>query len=88
MAGDCNRTSIQTSKNGGSMVYKIGAKINALQTMDEQFCLARSYAIDDGASLAATAQSFTQARSTNSAWPSRPACGSTSAASSARSPRR
>ncbi|HVL22239.1 MAG TPA: peptidoglycan-binding protein, partial [Amaricoccus sp.] len=29
---------------------------------DEQFCLARSYAIDDGASLAATAQGFTQAQ--------------------------
>jgi hypothetical protein len=58
----CNRTGIETSKNGGPMVYKVGAKLDAWQAADEQFCLARSYAIDDGASLAATAQGFTQAQ--------------------------
>jgi hypothetical protein len=62
MASMCNRTGIETSKNGGPMVYKVGAKLDAWQAADEQFCLARSYAIDDGASLAATAQGFTQAQ--------------------------
>jgi hypothetical protein len=44
------------------MAYKVGARLDAWQAADEQFCLARSYAIDDGASLAATAQGFTQAQ--------------------------
>ena len=59
MSAACNRTSIATSKNGGPVVYKVGQKIDAMQTLDEQFCLARSFAIDDGASLAATAPQFT-----------------------------
>jgi hypothetical protein len=62
MASMCNRTGIETSKNGGPMAYKVGARLDAWQAADEQFCLARSYAIDDGASLAATAQGFTQAQ--------------------------
>jgi hypothetical protein len=44
------------------MAYKVGARLDAWQAADEQFCLARSYAIDDGASLAATAQGFTEAQ--------------------------
>ena len=59
MSAACNRTSIATSRNGGPVVYKVGQKIDAFQTLDEQFCLARSFAIDDGASLAATATQFT-----------------------------
>jgi len=62
MGAMCNRTGIETSKAGGPMVYKVGARLDAWQAVDEQFCLARSYAIDDGTSLAATAQGFTQAQ--------------------------
>lgn len=62
MAADCNRTSVATSRNGGPQVYRVGQKLDTLQAVAEQFCLARTYAIDDGASLAATAQGFTAAQ--------------------------
>lgn len=62
MAADCNRTSVATSRNGGPQIYKVGQKLDAMQAIEEQFCLARTYAIDDGASLAATAQGFTTAQ--------------------------
>lgn len=61
MAAACNHTSIVTNQNGGPAIYKVGVRLDALQALDEQFCLARSYAIADGASLAATAQGFTPA---------------------------
>jgi hypothetical protein len=61
MSGACDRTAVATSRNGGPQVYKVGATLDPLQAVDEQFCLARSYAIDDGASLAAAAQGFSAA---------------------------
>ncbi len=62
MAGVCNRTSIKTNANGGPVTLKVGQRIDPTQTFDEQFCLARTYAIDNGDALAATAQSFTAAQ--------------------------
>lgn len=61
MTTACDRTAIATSRNGGPQVYKIGAKLDALQAIDEQFCQARTYAINDGESLAAAAQNFSAA---------------------------
>lgn len=59
MAASCDHTAVATSRNGGPQVYKVGAKLDALQAINEQFCLARTYAIGDGESLAAAAQGFT-----------------------------
>jgi peptidoglycan hydrolase-like protein with peptidoglycan-binding domain len=61
MASACNRTTVTASKNGGPQVFRVGQSLDAAQALDEQFCLARTFAIDDGGSLAATAQGFTAA---------------------------
>lgn len=61
MAAACDRTAVVTSRNGGPQLYKAGATLDPLQAIDEQFCLARTYAIDDGESLAAAAQGFSAA---------------------------
>ncbi|MFT3975275.1 MAG: peptidoglycan-binding domain-containing protein [Amaricoccus sp.] len=61
MSDSCDRTAVATSRNGGPQIYKVGAKLDPVQAVNEQFCLARTYAIDDGQSLAATAQTFTAA---------------------------
>ena len=61
MAAACDRAAVVSSRNGGPQVYQVGAKLDALQAIGEQFCLARTYAIDDGESLAAAAQGFSAA---------------------------
>lgn len=61
IAAHCNRTGIATNSNGGPMLVKAGQTIDVQQTLAEQFCLARSYAIDQGDSLAATVPGFSAA---------------------------
>lgn len=61
MAAQCNKTSIATNAHGGLMQWKVGETLDAEQTLAEQFCLARTYAIDQGDSLAATVQGFSAA---------------------------
>ena len=61
MAAACDRTAVATSRNGGPQAYRIGARLDTLQAVGEQFCLARTYAIDDGESLASAAQGFSAA---------------------------
>ncbi len=54
MAAACNRVGLVTSTNGG---FVTAANLNDPSfALDEQFCLARAYAIEDGDRLAATAQ--------------------------------
>lgn len=59
MASACNRVSLVTSTNGGFVTLAtLGDPAFAL---DEQFCLARSYAIEDGEALAAQVEGVSAA---------------------------
>lgn len=52
MAGACGKIAVATSANGGPRTLEAG--FDADQMLAEQFCLGRSYAIDQGESLAAS----------------------------------
>ncbi len=54
MASHCNRVSLVTSTNGGFVTS--ASLTDPGFALDEQFCLARTYAIEDGDRLAATVQ--------------------------------
>lgn len=54
MASRCNRVSLVTSTNGGFVTA--ASLSDPAFTLEEQFCLARTYAIEDGDRLAATIQ--------------------------------
>jgi hypothetical protein len=59
MASHCNRTSLVTGSNGG---YVTLASLNDPGfALDEQFCLARTYVIEEGARLAAMVPGVTTA---------------------------
>jgi peptidoglycan hydrolase-like protein with peptidoglycan-binding domain len=55
----CNRVNLATSSNGGFVT--VAAMSDPLQALGEQFCLARTYAIEQGESLAGTVQGFSMA---------------------------
>lgn len=50
LASHCNSVNLKTSANGGYMT--VAAMNDPAQVLDEQFCLARTYAIADGEQLA------------------------------------
>ena len=57
LASHCNRVSVLTNSNGG---YTTAATMSDPNfALNEQFCLARSYAISEGEDLAAKVQGFT-----------------------------
>lgn len=55
----CNRINLATSANGGFVT--VAAMNDPAQALGEQFCLARTYAIEQGESLAGTVQGFSMA---------------------------
>jgi peptidoglycan hydrolase-like protein with peptidoglycan-binding domain len=55
----CNRVNLATSTNGGFVT--VAAMVDPAQALGEQFCLARTYAIEQGDSLAGTVQGFSMA---------------------------
>ena len=55
----CNRINLATSANGGFVT--VAAMNDPGQALGEQFCLARTYAIEQGDSLAGTVQGFSMA---------------------------
>ena len=55
----CNRVSLATGSNGGFVTA--AAMTDPAQALGEQFCLARTYAIEQGDSLAGTVQGFSMA---------------------------
>jgi peptidoglycan hydrolase-like protein with peptidoglycan-binding domain len=55
----CNRINLATSTNGGFVT--VAAMSDPGQALGEQFCLARTYAIEQGDSLAGTVQGFSMA---------------------------
>lgn len=55
----CNRINLATSAAGGFVT--VAAMSNPAQALGEQFCLARTYAIEQGDSLAGTVQGFSMA---------------------------
>ena len=55
----CNRINLATSANGGFVT--VAAMSDPSQALGEQFCLARTYAIEQGDSLAGTVQGFSMA---------------------------
>jgi len=55
----CNRVNLATSSNGGFVT--VAAMSDPIQALGEQFCLARTYAIEQGESLAGTVQGFSMA---------------------------
>lgn len=57
LASHCNQVSLLTSSNGGFMTAD--TMVDANFALNEQFCLARTYAISDGEALAAKIQGFT-----------------------------
>ena len=57
IAAHCNSVSLATSSRGG--YYTLASMEDPAKALDEQFCLARIYAIEQGQSLAATVQGFT-----------------------------
>lgn len=57
LASHCNQVSLLTSTNGGFMTAD--TMIDANFALNEQFCLARTYAIAEGEQLAAAIQGFT-----------------------------
>jgi peptidoglycan hydrolase-like protein with peptidoglycan-binding domain len=59
VASYCNRVSLATGVNGGFVTA--AAMTDPMQALGEQFCLARTYAIERGESLAGTVQGFTMA---------------------------
>lgn len=59
MAGHCNRVSLVTSTNGGFVTA--ASLTDPTVALDEQFCLARTYAIEDGDRLTASVQGVSAA---------------------------
>lgn len=59
VASYCNRVSLATGVNGGFVAA--AAMSDPMQALGEQFCLARTYALEQGQSLAGTVQGFTMA---------------------------
>jgi peptidoglycan hydrolase-like protein with peptidoglycan-binding domain len=59
IASYCNRVSLTTSSNGGFVT--LAAMGDPQQALGEQFCVARTYAIEQGDSLAGTVQGFSMA---------------------------
>ncbi len=59
MAGACNRVSLVTSTNGGFVT--LASLKDPGVALQEQFCLARTYAIEDGDDLAAKVQGVSAA---------------------------
>jgi peptidoglycan hydrolase-like protein with peptidoglycan-binding domain len=59
MASHCNRVNLSTNSNGGFVTLATMTSPN--QALGEQFCLARSYAVEQGDSLAGTVQGFSMA---------------------------
>ncbi|MFC2969748.1 peptidoglycan-binding domain-containing protein [Acidimangrovimonas pyrenivorans] len=57
LASHCNKVSLQTSSNGGFTTA--ATMTDADFALNEQFCLARTYAISQGEDLAAKVQGFT-----------------------------
>ncbi len=55
----CNRVSLATGANGGFV--NVAAMTDPTQALGEQFCLARTYAVEQGDSLAGTVQGFSMA---------------------------
>jgi len=54
MASHCNRVSLVTSTNGGFVT--VSNLVDPAFALEEQFCLARTYAIEDGDRIAATVE--------------------------------
>ena len=59
IAAHCNTVSLATNSRGG--YFTLASMDDPAKALDEQFCLARIYAIEQGQSLAETVQSFTAA---------------------------
>lgn len=59
MSSFCNRVSMSTGSNGGYMTA--ASMSDPKQALGEQFCLARSYAVEQGDSLAGAVQGFSMA---------------------------
>ena len=59
MGSFCNRVSMTTGTNGGYVTA--AAMTDPQQALGEQFCLARTYAMEQGESLAAAVQGFSMA---------------------------
>ena len=59
MAGHCNRVSLVTSTNGGFVT--LASLKDPSVALQEQFCLARTYAIEDGDDLSARVQGVSAA---------------------------
>ncbi len=59
IASHCNRVSMSTGSNGGFITA--ASMTDPQQALNEQFCLARTYAIEQGDSLAVTVQGFSMA---------------------------
>ncbi|TDT74751.1 putative peptidoglycan binding protein [Litoreibacter halocynthiae] len=57
LASHCNQVSLLTSTNGGFLTT--ATMVDANLALNEQFCLARTYAIADGEQLSAKIQGFT-----------------------------
>ncbi|MBI1416193.1 MAG: hypothetical protein GC146_03125 [Limimaricola sp.] len=57
LASNCNKVSLITNANGGFAT--VATMTDADFTLNEQFCLARTYAISQGEDLAAEVQGFT-----------------------------
>lgn len=57
LASHCNRVSLLTSTNGGFVTE--ATMTDPTVALEEQFCLARTYAISEGEDLAARVQGFT-----------------------------
>lgn len=62
LASHCNQVSLLTSTNGGFMTAETMVDTNL--ALNEQFCLARTYAISEGEQLVAKIQGFTPAQIT------------------------
>jgi len=58
LASHCNRVSLVTGSNGGFVT--VSNLTDPMQALEEQFCLARTYAIDEGEGLASKVPGVTQ----------------------------
>ena len=59
MASHCNRVSLTATSSGGYVT--IANMDDPMRALDEQFCIGRTYAIDQGDGLASSVQGFTAA---------------------------
>ena len=60
LASHCNQVSLLTSTNGGFMT--VDSMVDTNLALNEQFCLARTYAIAEGEQLSSKIQGFTPAQ--------------------------